>query len=942
MRNLSGALVLALALLGPGRALAAPAASVPPLAYTHRELANGLQVYAVRDASSPNVAVTVWYKVGSKNDPAGRSGFAHLFEHLMFKATRNMPAETFDRLTEDVGGDNNASTYDDFTEYHEVAPANYLRPILWAEAERMGLLVVDDAAFKSERLVVEEELRQRVLAKPYGRLFYLLLPEISFTTSPYGRPTIGSIADLDSATLADVQAFHATWYRPDNAVLVVVGNFDAAQLDTWVDAYFGKVKRPAWPIPPSPPAEPARANGRVWTAYAPNTPLPAVLFSYPAPEAASPDSAVLQVADAVLSSGDGSRLHQSLVYRDQIAQDAFGFLRLRNQPGFYGAGVILSEGVDPKRGEAALRAEVSGLVTAPPTAEELARAKAQLVTQMLRDRETVVGKAHELADAVVIDGDAAEVNRSVAEIQAVTSADVARVVARWWGDATKNEIIYRSEADKPAGAPDFGPAPSIRAAALTPPPGLEVVQAAPVDQRVAPPPPTAPVAFHPPTPVERTLANGLRVVVAPDHRLPLVSAELVVSAGAAADPVDRPGVAAMTADLATKGAGPRTAPEIARAIEALGGDLGASATYDASTLSLIVERDRLDEAFPVFADVARRPTYAPEELQRQRLQAQNDLQLQASEPSALAAWAAARAVFGQATYGEPRNGTKTSLTALTPGDEQRFHQTWWRPDLSTLVLAGDLTPEAGFALAERSFGDWDRPATPPPPPATQPTGPRPPRVIVIDLPKSGQAAVTVARLGLARQDPRYYPAMVANTVLGGGYSSRLNQEIRFKRGLSYGAGSAFDVRRAPGLFTASTQTKNASAVEVVDLVEAAMRGLVAAPVPAAELQARKSALIGQFGRTVETTQGTASLLGGLAVYGVDLGELGRYTDAVAAVTPEQVSRTAAETLDPASASIIVVGDASVFLPALKAKYPNVEVIPAAEFDPGAATLRRSR
>ena len=200
---------------------------VAPLQYHYRQLPNGLRVYSMPDPNTANVSVQVWYDVGSKDDPIGRSGFAHLFEHIMFKSTRNMPAQFFDRLTEDVGGFNNASTYDDFTNYYEVVPANHLQRVLWAEAERMGSLVVDEASFASERDVVKEELRQRVLASPYGRLFYLYLTQANFDVHPYGRPGIGSIEDLDAATVDDVRAFHAQYYRPDNAVLVVSGNFDS-------------------------------------------------------------------------------------------------------------------------------------------------------------------------------------------------------------------------------------------------------------------------------------------------------------------------------------------------------------------------------------------------------------------------------------------------------------------------------------------------------------------------------------------------------------------------------------------------------------------------------------------------------------------------------------------------------------------------------------------
>jgi zinc protease len=258
------------------------AVTAPPIDYHERTLANGLKLYTILDKTTPNVTVQVFYNVGAKNDPPGRSGFAHLFEHLMFKGTRDMPPEYMDRLTEDVGGFNNASTGDDYTEYHEVIPANHLQSLLWAEAERMGGLVVDQANFVSERKVVEEELRLRVLADPYGRLFNLDVPEAFFTLHPYHRAPIGSIADLDSATLDDVRAFHATYYRPDNANLIVVGNFDPAQLDAWVDKYFGALTAPATPIPHVTAVEPARSASKTYDVYGPNVPLPAVVISYAA------------------------------------------------------------------------------------------------------------------------------------------------------------------------------------------------------------------------------------------------------------------------------------------------------------------------------------------------------------------------------------------------------------------------------------------------------------------------------------------------------------------------------------------------------------------------------------------------------------------------------------------------------------------------------------
>src|ERR1041384_5335808 len=289
----------------------------PQSKFTDRTLANGLRVLAAPDSSSPTVAIQVWYHVGSKDDPPNRSGFAHLFEHIMFKSTKNMKSEMVDRLTEDVGGFNNAFTNDDVTVYFEVVPANYLETLIWAEADRLSGLNVDDANFKSERDVVKEEFRQSVLAPPYGRFLYLLQEE-SFVEHPYKRPGIGSIEDLDAASLKDVQDFHSTFYRPDNATLVVVGDFDPKQFDTWIDKYFAPIPKPDRPLPRVEVKEPPRKSEIRVTGYGSND-LPAVGLTYLTPRQADPDSNALRVADAMLSAGESSRLYNSLVYNHQLA-----------------------------------------------------------------------------------------------------------------------------------------------------------------------------------------------------------------------------------------------------------------------------------------------------------------------------------------------------------------------------------------------------------------------------------------------------------------------------------------------------------------------------------------------------------------------------------------------------------------------------------------------
>src|SRR5215211_5439779 len=422
---------------------------MPQLKFTDRTLANGMRVLSAPDRSSPTVAIQVWCHVGSKDDPLKRSGFAHLFEHIMFKSTKNMKSEMMDRLTEDVGGFNNAFTADDVTVYYVVVPANYLETLIWAEADRLSRLNVDDANFKSERDVVKEEYRQSVLAPPYGKFFYLLQQK-SFVEHPYKRPTIGSIEDLDSASLQDVQQFHATFYRPDNATLVVVGDFDPKQLDTWIEKYLAPIAKPSKPLPRVSVKEPPRKSEMRLTEYGSND-LPAVGLTYLTPRQADADSDALRVADTILSAGESSRLYHSLVYTQQLAAEVNSSAQTREDASLFLLTAVLSEGKKVEDVEKAMLAEVKKLQDTTVSAAELDKAKNQIITNQLRQRETSNGKALALGEAAVLLGDAARVNTDLDRLQAVTTADIQRVMKKYFTDTNRLVLYYLPEASKKSG-----------------------------------------------------------------------------------------------------------------------------------------------------------------------------------------------------------------------------------------------------------------------------------------------------------------------------------------------------------------------------------------------------------------------------------------------------------------------------------------------------------
>ncbi|HEV8427054.1 MAG TPA: pitrilysin family protein [Pyrinomonadaceae bacterium] len=419
---------------------------MPQLKFNDRTLPNGLRVLSAPDHSSPTVSIQVWYHVGSKDDPDKRSGFAHLFEHIMFKSTKNMKSEMMDRLTEDVGGFNNAFTADDVTVYFEVVPSNYLETLIWAEADRLSGLNVDDPNFKSERDVVKEEFRQSVLAPPYGRFFYLL-QEKSFVEHPYKRPGIGSIEDLDAASLKDVQDFHSTFYRPDNATLVVVGDFDPKQFDGWIDKYFAPIPRPDRPLPRVQVKEPPRKSEARLKEYGKND-LPAVGLTYLTPRQADPDSSALRVADAILSAGESSRLYNSLVYTQQLAAEVDSTSDVREDVSLFYIIAVLSEGKKPEDVEKSLLAEIKKLQDTTVSTAELEKAKNQIITDQLRQRETNNGKATALGEAAVLLGDPARVNTELDKLQAVTAADIQRVMKKYFADTNRLVLYYLPEASK--------------------------------------------------------------------------------------------------------------------------------------------------------------------------------------------------------------------------------------------------------------------------------------------------------------------------------------------------------------------------------------------------------------------------------------------------------------------------------------------------------------
>ena len=438
-------------------ALAADALKVTPpkLEVREHKLANGLDLLMYEDHSVPAATVQVWYHVGSKDEKKGRSGFAHLFEHLMFKGSAHVGSEEHKNFIASIGGRYNATTDFDRTLYFQSFPSNYLERVLWMEADRMSSLNVSEENFKSERDVVKEERRLRVDNPPFGRLFEVVLDK-TFTTHPYKIESIGSMADLDAATIQDVRDFHSLYYVPNNATLVISGDLSPEQAIRWTEQYFGPIPK-GRPIPRDIPKEPAQTAERRAVDYHPNTPLPAVVITCHIPAAGSPDTYALQVASNILSAGESSRLYQRMVYEKQMAVAAGGDAILLEDPGVFFFYSILQGGQKPEDGEKELLTEADRLRNEPVSEEELVKAKNQIISGLVFGRQTGQDKADAIGYAKVILNDESYVNRQLAEFQKVTAADVQRVARTYFSPESRTVVYMLPEAMRPKTQPEAKP-----------------------------------------------------------------------------------------------------------------------------------------------------------------------------------------------------------------------------------------------------------------------------------------------------------------------------------------------------------------------------------------------------------------------------------------------------------------------------------------------------
>jgi zinc protease len=895
----------------PARA-AVPLPAVPFEKYT---LPNGLQVILHEDHATPIVAVNVWYDVGSKNERPGRTGFAHLFEHMMFQGSKHQ-AEYFAPLQE-AGGKLNGSTSQDRTNYWETVPANYLELALWMESDRMGFLLpaMTQEKLDKQRDVVRNERRQSYENRPYGLAFETILAAAYPPEHPYSWPTIGSMADLAKASREDVSDFFRRYYHPGNASLCIAGDFNPAEAKRLVAKYFGPI--PAGPKVEKLAAQPVKLTDEKRIAMTDRVGLPRLYMVWPTVANFAAAEPELEVLADVLATGKTSRLEKVLVREKQIAQDV---AVSQHSQALAGAMMIVATarpGHTLAELEAAILAEVGRLQAEPPSADEVRRAISRFESHFIRSLEPVGGfggRADRLNYYNVNRGDPAYLTKDVERYLEVTPAGVQRVAKQYLG---AGRVVLTVT---PGAETKIAPDPRIPAAEERDklakkftepplPPAAEVPEDA--DRKKLPAPGPAPnVALRP---FQRAkLSNGMKVLVVEKHDLPTINMSLVWRGGMSSDPADKLGLVQLMTDVWPEGTQRRTAAQIADELAGVGASISIGAGWDVSTARMFSLKRHLPTALEISADVLRNPAFPEPELARERGTAISRLMQVRQEPMALAQLAVAATLYGPShPYGQPFCGTEATLRSISRADLVACYQRLVRPEQATLIVVGDTTLAELTPQLEKAFAGWkasgaDGAAEK----LAEPLAAKPTRIVLVDKPGAAQSVISVCQIGAARNSPDYYALTVMNTIFGGQFSSRLNLNLREAKGFTYGARTAFDWRiRQPGPFLASASVQTAvTAPALVEFLKE-FDGMVGArPIEAKELEFSRDYLTRGYPADLETPSQIVRQLETLVEYDLPDDYINTYIPRIAAVTAADVLGMAKAYLHPDRLAIVIVGD----------------------------------
>lgn len=879
---------------GPA-AKGAAAAPTPKIAFETYTLANGLRVILHVDRKLPIVHVNQWFHVGSKNEKPGRTGFAHLFEHIMFQGSKNAPGEYFS-YAEKAGanlreGGVNGTTNNDRTNYFATVPSGNLEHLLWLESDRLATL--GDALTKenldSQRDVVKNERRQGLENQPYGRAFKLAFEAVYPSGHPYSWPVIGSHEDLTAASLDDVKEFFKTYYTPNNLSLAITGDFDPAEAKRLVAKYFGGI--PAGPALDRPKVFRAAVEAEKVVEVADRVPQERVYMVWPAVEYFHADEAALNLAARILGEGLSSRLNKALVYDKPLATEIQAFHDANEIAGEFFVIATARPGASLAEVESIVTAEIARLAKEGPTPAELDRVKTKQEFDFVSALEGIGGfggKADILNQYATFLGSPGKLEDDVLRYRRLTPADVKGVVARWLDTKERVLVRFRPEisgrsTDAAANALDRGTAPAFGA-----------------DR-----------PFRAPSVASATLANGLELLVVERHELPKVTVSLATRAGSVYDTPGKEGTAQLVYRTIDKGTKTRKALDIERALGDLGVTLQTQTAREVATLSLESLKRNVDGALDLLADVVRNPTFPESEFDREKKRHLDALSQDEKNANAISGRVRSVLAFGaDHPYGRPVRGLPASVAGVTRDDVARFHTANVSPKGSALVFVGDVTLAEAKALAEKAFGGWKTPAPPPVAIGAPRPAARPGTLYAVDRQDAAQTVVSHVLLAPKRTSADTYALGLVDWIWGGGgFGTRLNLNLREDKGYSYGVFSTLAQFREGGIWFAAGGVQTNKTKESVVEFDKELKSLTGdKPIGEAELADAKVRRVRGYSQSFETFGRVAGQVATLWALGLPMDELAREPEEVAKVTVADVARATATWADPKRATLLLVGD----------------------------------
>jgi zinc protease len=900
------------------KATAAPAGTlkIPVIKYETYTLPNGLKVITHEDHRLPLVAVDLWYHVGPLNERPGRTGFAHLFEHMMFEGSEHVGEKAHIKYVQGAGAtDVNGTTDFDRTNYFETLPSNQLELGLWLESDRMGFLMegLNRTLLANQRDVVRNERRQGE-GRPYDladeEMYHQLFPQ----GHPYYGDVIGSHADVEAARIADIRDFHQQYYTPNNASLAIDGDFNPVKLKAMLTKYFG-------PIPKGPPVPPVNVKTPAITeqkrvTVTDTVRLPQIIISWLTPPAYTPGAEDAQIAMFALGGGRASRLNQALVYKNQLAQSVRCGVRPMKLTGVAQCTVTAKPGVKVEELEETVWSELAKLQADGPTPQEVEASKALSLTREITGLQRLGGFGG-IADALneynQYTGDPGYLPKDIAATQAVTVASAKAAAVKYF-NKDSSVVITTVPGKKVLNDVPRSPDDTDADVQIVNPytPAFEEAQNWRKTVPVAGPTPV----FHLPVPQMFELANGMKVYYVHDTSLPILSASVAIRAGSENNPVDKGGVATLTAQVLGEATTTRDLTRLAEDQERIGIRIGVQAQMDSAAAGITVLTNHLNDGMDLLADVVQHPAFSEADVDRLRKQRLVSFAQEGDSVNALAGRVGPLLVFGDHPYGASPTGTTASVQKLTRDDLVAFYKSHYGPRDSALVLVGDVTEAEAHKIAEKSFGDWATTAsssvTIPPIPEMQKT-----HVVIVDKPGAPQSALTMLAIGVPEGSPDAPTLRVMNYTLGGSFASRINMNLREEHGYTYGANSGFRSYREGGTFVASSLVRTDVTGPAAKEMMHEIKNFPSSPPTDAELKMAKDASIQSIPGQFETGGATASAMHTIFIDNRPLDYFSTLPAKYEAITSADVARVANQYIHPDNMVILVVGDRAKIEPQLK-------------------------